>query len=168
MSDEEAPSLPEGRKEETSESPAPNPGEGKQNPPKKKSWLRRHAWDMGLLAVLALGTAASFAVRGAMKGKKDEQLLATIRVAGKETARYELWKYDKDESKAKLETVEGTKNELTLELMYNAIRVKEAHCPNQTCVHQGWVKEANHPIICAYNQVVISIEGGDESTVVIG
>ena len=40
-----------------------------------------------------------------------------------------------------------------------AIAVLESNCPHQDCVHMGYVSETNHPIICAYNQVYIVIEG---------
>ena len=41
----------------------------------------------------------------------------------------------------------------------HSIGVIEAECPHQDCVHTGFVKESNRPIICAYNQVYIIIEG---------
>ena len=40
-----------------------------------------------------------------------------------------------------------------------AIAVTKSNCPHQDCVHMGYVKESNHPIICTYNHVYIIIEG---------
>ena len=58
--------------------------------------------------------------------------------------------------------IEGAKGKLTIVIKDHAIGVEESNCPHQDCVHMGLVKESNRPIICAYNQVYIVIEG--EST----
>ena len=58
--------------------------------------------------------------------------------------------------------IEGAKGKLTIIIKDHAIGVEESNCPHQDCVHMGLVKESNRPIICAYNQVYIVIEG--EST----
>lgn len=165
MSDEPSSTLPPKGEAGTSKeqsSPSSQEGAGEK---KKKGWFRRHAWDMGLLCFLLLGTAAAFIVRAALTKSNRDQLTAVLSVSGKEKAQYKLWEYGDTPAE---EVIQGAKGELTLQMKHNAIRVKEAECPNQTCVHQGWVSQANHPIICAYNQVVISIVGGDDSVVVIG
>ena len=58
--------------------------------------------------------------------------------------------------------IEGAKGKLKIIIKNHAIGVEESNCPHQDCVHMGLVKESNRPIICAYNQVYIVIEG--EST----
>lgn len=63
--------------------------------------------------------------------------------------------------------IQGVKGELTLEVHDHAIRVLESNCPHQDCVHQGYVKDPNHPIICAYNQVLIVLEGSSNYDVEI-
>ena len=55
--------------------------------------------------------------------------------------------------------IEGTKGKLTISIKNHSLRVKEAECPHKDCVHMGYVAETNRPIICAYNQVYIVIEG---------
>ena len=55
--------------------------------------------------------------------------------------------------------VDGVKGKLVIETHDGAIRVHESNCPHQDCVNQGYVKDINHPIICAYNQVYIIVDG---------
>ena len=55
--------------------------------------------------------------------------------------------------------IEGAKGTLMVVIKDHSIGVVEAECPHQDCVHTGFVKETNHPIICAYNQVYIIVEG---------
>lgn len=35
------------------------------------------------------------------------------------------------------------------------IRVLEAECQDKTCVHRGWLKDSNLPIVCLPNHLVI-------------
>ena len=39
------------------------------------------------------------------------------------------------------------------------IRVEEASCPDQVCVHQGWISDSSVPIVCLPNKLVIEIIG---------
>ena len=55
--------------------------------------------------------------------------------------------------------VKGAKGTLLVSIKNHSIGVIEADCPHQDCVHTGYVSETNRPIICAYNQVYIIIEG---------
>lgn len=64
--------------------------------------------------------------------------------------------------------IDGAKGKLTVSIKDHAIGVIEADCPHQDCVHVGYVKETNRPIICAYNQVYIIIEGDSFYDVRIG
>ena len=58
--------------------------------------------------------------------------------------------------------IQGAKGKLTISIKDHSIGVKEAECPHQDCVHMGYVKETNRPIICVYNQVYIIIEGSSD------
>ena len=64
--------------------------------------------------------------------------------------------------------IEGAKGKLTISIKDHSIGVIEADCPHQDCVHAGYVSETNRPIICAYNQVYIIIEGDSNFDVRIG
>lgn len=63
--------------------------------------------------------------------------------------------------------VKGTNGELIIRVKDGAIAVIESNCPHQDCVHIGYVSDANHPIICAYNSVVITILGQGEDDVIV-
>lgn len=41
------------------------------------------------------------------------------------------------------------------------IRMKSANCPDQVCVHQGWISDSTVPIVCLPHQVIIEVTGGD-------
>lgn len=56
-------------------------------------------------------------------------------------------------------TIHGANGDLLVSIKDHSIGVIEANCPHQDCVHMGFIKETNRPIICAYNQVYIIIEG---------
>lgn len=43
--------------------------------------------------------------------------------------------------------------------------MKHADCPDQLCVHQKAISRQNESIICLPNQVVISIENGEENEI---
>ena len=56
--------------------------------------------------------------------------------------------------------IDGVKGKLHVHTHEGAIAVLESNCPHQDCVRMGYVSQSGHPIICAYNQVSIVIEGG--------
>ena len=64
--------------------------------------------------------------------------------------------------------IQGAKGKLTISIKDHSIGVIEAECPHQDCVHIGYVNETNRPIICAYNQVYIFIEGNSTYDARIG
>lgn len=39
------------------------------------------------------------------------------------------------------------------------IRVSEADCPDQICVHQGWISDGAVPIVCLPHRLMIEIVG---------
>ena len=55
--------------------------------------------------------------------------------------------------------IQGLKGEVHVHTHDGAIAIVESNCPHQDCVNMGYVKDSNHPIICAYNGVYIVIEG---------
>lgn len=45
-----------------------------------------------------------------------------------------------------------------VEVAPGKIRVKEADCPDQVCVQQGWIETGVAPVVCLPNALVIQIE----------
>lgn len=64
--------------------------------------------------------------------------------------------------------IDGLKGQLHIHVKDGAIAVVESNCPHQDCVRMGYVKETNHPIICAYNAVYIVINGNSNYDTEIG
>lgn len=51
----------------------------------------------------------------------------------------------------------GLWNQITAEP--GRIRVEQAGCTDQICVHQGWISDSSIPIVCLPNKLVIEISG---------
>lgn len=49
----------------------------------------------------------------------------------------------------------------TLRVEHGRIAVIEADCPDQICVHQGFVGETGIPIVCLPHRLVIELEDGE-------
>ena len=101
-----------------------------------------------LLTVIIASFLAVFLTR------KKNNLVAKIYVQNELKYTIEL-----ETSEDKDFKVLGTNGEVTISIKNHAIGVIESDCPHQDCVHMGYVSETNRPIICAYNQVYIVIEG---------
>lgn len=50
-----------------------------------------------------------------------------------------------------------------VEVSPGSIRVREADCPDQICVHQGWISTGAIPIVCLPNALVIEITGESQT-----
>lgn len=67
--------------------------------------------------------------------------------------------FDLSKKEDKTLSVKGLHGYLTVQTHDGAIAITESDCPHQDCVHMGYIKESNRPIICAYNAVYVVIEG---------
>ncbi len=57
--------------------------------------------------------------------------------------------------------IEGENGALnTVQVEPGRICISEASCPDQICIHQGWISDGSEPIVCLPNQVIIQITGG--------
>jgi len=55
-------------------------------------------------------------------------------------------------------TVEGKHGENTITVEGGQICISEADCPDQVCVHQGWISNSVIPVVCLPHELVIQIE----------
>jgi hypothetical protein len=55
-------------------------------------------------------------------------------------------------------TVEGPAGTNTIQVEPGRIRVEQADCPDQICVHQGWIDDGVVPIVCLPNRLVITLK----------
>ena len=95
--------------------------------------------------------------------KKKDNLIAKIYVQNEVVETIDLSKKED-----KYYYINGTKGRVVVHTIDGAIGVVESSCPHKDCIHTGYVKETNHPIICAYNAVYIEIVGAKFNDVEVG
>lgn len=87
--------------------------------------------------------------------RKKGNLIAKIHVQNEVVETIDL---SKKEEKDYL--IKGINGYVHVHTHDGAIAIVKSNCPHQDCVKTGYVHETNHPIICAYNAVYITIDGG--------
>lgn len=50
----------------------------------------------------------------------------------------------------------------TVQIENGRIRMMEAECPDQTCVHMGWLDSGAMPIVCLPNHLSIEYDGVED------
>ena len=58
-------------------------------------------------------------------------------------------------------TVKGTLGDVQVEVKDKGVRVEKENSPYHLCSIQGWVEDANRPIVCLPNNIVVQIEASD-------
>lgn len=86
--------------------------------------------------------------------RKNDHLVATVKVQNETVLTVNL-----DEKEEKDYVVKGVHGDVHIHVKDGAIAVVESNCPHQDCVNLGYISSTGKPIICAYNQVTITIEG---------
>ena len=104
-----------------------------------------------------IGAAAVSAVFLLVRDKKTDAPAARITRDGALLEEIDLSAVDKPYAFT-LEDESGTN---TIEVEQGRIRVSEADCPDQICVHQGWISDSLFPIVCLPHRLMIEITGGD-------
>ena len=108
-----------------------------------------------LILIGSLLVAASVALAIIFTQPKKTNLIAKVFVQDKVVETIDLSKNEEKDY-----VITGLKGKLKVRTHKGAIAIVESNCPHQDCVHMGYVKEINRPIICAYNGVYIRLEGG--------
>ena len=57
----------------------------------------------------------------------------------------------------RLLSVGGSYGDTLIEIKEKKVRVREAHCPNQICVKEGWISKG--VIVCLPNKLIIIVGG---------
>ena len=115
-----------------------------------------------LILIISLVVVLVGSLLSVLFTRKKNNLVAKIYVKDELVQTIDLAKTDNTEF-----VIHGAKGDLTVSIKDHSIAVIDADCPHQDCVHMGYVKESNRPIICAYNQVYIIIEGNSNYDVSI-
>ena len=116
--------------------------------------------DLILIGSLLVVAAISLICVLAFRVKKN--LMAKIYVQNNIVETIDLSKKEENDY-----LIKGLNGEVHVHTHDGAIAVVKSNCPHQDCVRMGYVKESNHPIICAYNAVYITIDGVSADDVVI-
>ena len=110
---------------------------------------------LAALVLLAAGSAAFLLLRPT----GEDHPVARITLEGTLVEEIDLTQVEEPRSF----TVEG-KGGLTNTILVEPgrIRVLEADCPDQICVHQGFISDGTEPIVCLPNKLIIQITGGGD------
>ncbi|MCI2105204.1 MAG: NusG domain II-containing protein [Intestinimonas sp.] len=112
-------------------------------------------------AVVLFIVVAAVALFIALKPAGGSVLTATVTVDGQVIAQYDLTHLTEPET---LE-VSDVPYPLVIRAEPGRIRVEKSSCPDNDCVHIGWISSAGGQIICLPNRLIISVTGSSESTV---
>ncbi|MDH4231277.1 MAG: NusG domain II-containing protein [Nitrospirota bacterium] len=98
------------------------------------------------LLLISLSVAGIFISRDALSQGSE----VVIEVDGKPA--YTLPLYED-----RLVSVGGSYGDTLIEIKEKKVRVREAHCPNQICVKEGWISKG--VIVCLPNKLIIIVGG---------
>lgn len=90
--------------------------------------------------------------------------------AGSDTAAATAVVKDADGNELELSLAEDATRTVTssagtnvIEVKDGRVRVREADCPNQDCVHQGWINAPGKQIVCLPHKLTVDIVSADSS-----
>ncbi|MCI1244549.1 MAG: NusG domain II-containing protein [Bacilli bacterium] len=131
---------------------------------KTKEFVRKHLWDgvltLGLIALSCAVLAAYFWPVG-----EGNDVYAYVYVSAKIVRLQEgsdsidLTKVDSGATYVIQGAMEGEKGLVTISVEPGRIAVKESHCPHQYCVKEGYISRPGQNIICAPNELLITLTG---------
>ena len=107
-----------------------------------------------LLLLAAAAVSAAFIL---FRGRGTDALIARVTRDGVPLEEIDLSRVDAPYTVV-FENASGTN---TVLVERGRIRVAEADCPDQICVHQGWIWDSLLPIVCLPHRLMIEITGGD-------
>lgn len=108
---------------------------------------------LNLILVLTIAAVACVGlVSTRLMGANTNADTATVVIRDGEQNVYEL-PLNQDTTKT-VTTDLGTN---LIEIKDGRVRVEEADCPNQDCVHQGWVDAAGEQIVCLPHKLTVDI-----------
>ena len=115
-----------------------------------------------IILIVSLLLVAVIALVIILTTRKEEHLIAKVSVQNEVVEVIDL-----STNEEKDYYIEGLHGTVHIHTKDGAIAVVESNCPHQDCVHMGYIKESNRPIICAYNGFYMVIEGTSDYDVEI-
>ena len=120
---------------------------------KRSPELKPRFWDgLVVLTVLALAAAAALTV---WPSGSDNALTAVVTADGQE-----LDRFAPAELAAGPRTYTHNCYTLTVTASEDGLRVSEADCPTQDCVHTGTISRSGQSIVCLPARIIIQLTGG--------
>lgn len=131
---------------------------------KRSPELKPNLWDiLVVLAVVALAAASALTV---WPGRDSGSLTAVVTADGEE-----LDRFAPADLAAGPRTYTHNGYTLTVTAEDGGLRVSEADCPTQDCVHTGRISHAGQSIVCLPAQVAVQLVGAatpDAPDVIVG
>lgn len=115
--------------------------------------LKTRTWIIIIVLLLAASIAGSLLAAG----KTTEGTTANIYLDGECIESIDLSSVEEGYSF----DVEGPIGTNRVAVEHGRICVESADCPDQICVHQGWISNSAAPIVCLPNKLVIRVEDAD-------
>lgn len=115
--------------------------------------LKPNLWDiLVVLAVVALAAASALTV---WPGRDSGSLTAVVTADGEE-----LDRFAPADLAAGPRTYTHNGYTLTVTAEDGGLRVSEADCPTQDCVHTGTISRSGQSIVCLPARIIIQLTGG--------
>ena len=120
---------------------------------KRSPELKPNLWDiLVVLAVVALAAASALTV---WPGRDSGSLTAVVTADGEE-----LDRFSPADLAAGPRTYTHNGYTLTVTAEDGGLRVSEADCPTQDCVHTGAISRSGQSIVCLPARIIIQLTGG--------
>ncbi len=120
---------------------------------KRSPELKPNLWDiLVVLAVVALAAASALTV---WPGRDSGSLTAVVTADGEE-----LDRFAPADLAAGPRTYTHNGYTLTVTAEDGGLRVSEADCPTQDCVHTGTISRSGQSIVCLPARIIIQLTGG--------
>lgn len=127
---------------------------------------RRSSKKLNVILVLVIaGVACAGLVATRLMGANTDASTATVVIRD---GAQNVYKLPLSQDTTKTVTTDLGTN--VIEIKDGRVHVEEADCPNQDCVHQGWIDAAGQQIVCLPHKLTVDIvdEGAETTYDVVG
>ncbi len=123
--------------------------------------LRKH-----LVEIIVVGSVLAISITAAiiLSLSRVSSSLAVIKHHNETVMKVDLSK----ENEERHFEVQGDFSVVTIAVKKDYICIEHNDCPSQYCVHEGWVKAGEKPIICAYNGISIYFSEDSGGSAILG
>ena len=128
---------------------------------KLKDKLKKHLVEVIVFAsLLAISLTAAICI----SFSKSVSSIAVIKRHNETLLKVDLSK----EGEERHIEVNGDHGIVTIAFKKDYVCVENSGCPSQYCVHEGWVKAGDKPVVCAYNGISITFTEDSGGTAILG